>query len=207
MASDTLIDCVLGLDISTSIIGISCVTCSGEILSTDSLILQTNKLPTIWDKSKKYQDTIRQLKEHFTQNRLRIKKISVEEAFKSFSAGRSSSDTISLLQQFNGIVCWITSQEFDLYPTRMNVATARKLVGYKRKYYSVRYPDEKEKELVFRWGLSQWGNRISWGQEAAAILEENEILKCGQKGIKKNWYDEMDSCVIAIAGCKQSNEV
>lgn len=207
MVSDTMIDCVLGLDISTSIVGISCVTCAGEILSTDSLILQTNKYPTIWDKSKKYQETIRQLKDFFVQNRLRIKKISVEEAFKSFSAGRSSSDTISLLQQFNGIVCWITSQEFDLYPTRMNVATARKLVGYKRKYYSTRYPDEKEKELVFRWGLSQWGNKISWGDEAASILEENEILKCGQKGIKKNWYDEMDSCVIAVAGCKQSNEV
>lgn len=197
-------DCILGLDISTSVIGISCVTDSGVIMITDSLVLPTPKYPTIWEKARVYEDFLCSKHTDFADNGLKIKSVFVEEAFKSFSQGRSSSDTLSLLQQFNGIVCWITSKRFHVDPQRLNVAHARKLVGYKKKYFSTRYPEEKEKQLVFRWGLSVWQDDLTWGKQASQILAENESAgdASSHKGIKKNWYDEMDSCVIAMAGVK-----
>jgi len=116
----------IGLDISTSVVGIVLLDAkTNELVKMDSIKLNTVKLVDVWDKAKR-------IREYFTNNivnRYKIKDIFVEEAHMAFTPGFSSAGTLFSLARFNGIVSFMAHELFGPKPTMVNVRSARKAIG------------------------------------------------------------------------------
>lgn len=165
---------ILGLDISTSITGATIVDRHGVLIYCKA-----------WKTDKKGLSFYRKLeiiKDHilFLKTQYPIEKIYVEEPLNMFRAGKSSAQIISLIQRFNGIVCWILKEAFDIEPHYINPTTARKQCGIKiqrgqkAKECALKHVIENEKD--FKIVYTKHGNPV------------------------KGTYDRSDSWVIAQAG-------
>jgi hypothetical protein len=171
---------ILGLDISTSITGVSILDRDNELIYCEAW--RTDKAGlSYYQKLDIIKDKICFLKSQFP-----IEKIYVEEPLGMFAAGRSSAQVISKIQRFNGTTCWILREIFGLQPNYINVSTARKLCGIKIKR------GQKAKEIVLK-----------------HILENEKKFKAEytKKGNPvKGVYDKADSLVIAKAGYYLNNK-
>jgi len=171
---------ILGLDISTSISGISIVDKNNELLYCEAWRTDKKSL-SFYQKLDILRDKFCYIKSQFP-----IEKIYVEEPLGMFAAGRSSAQVISKIQRFNGIVCWILRSLFEIEPRYINAATARKTYGIsikrgqKAKKVVLEYIIENEKK--FKAEYTRHGNPV--------------------KGV----YDKADSIVIARAGYHLSEQ-
>ena len=179
----------IGLDISTSIIGISFFNISGKVINLESINLK--KISCIFKKSNKVleQFTIYNKKYFFEEDI----KIVIEESFQSFRSGFSSAKTLSQLNRFNGIVSFISSQVFNTTPEFLNVNSARKALGIKIN----KKIKENTKEQVFIWVRSDF-DKIDYSFDWP-----KRTLKSGpNKGLVKfdeSCYDMSDAYVICKA--------
>ena len=171
---------ILGLDISTSTTGVSIVDRNNELIYCEAWRTDKPRL-SVYDKFDLIKDKICYLKSQFP-----IEKIYVEEPLNMFAAGRSSAQVISKIQRFNGVVCWILREVFELEPEYINASTARKLCGIKIRR------GQKAKEIVLEHVLK---NEKTF--KAEYTKKGNPV-----KGI----YDKADSLVIAKAGYYLNNK-
>ena len=131
---------ILGLDISTSITGITVVE-NKKILETTFWDTRSKKhFPTIYHKAKHIKDKIEDIK-----YRHNISHIYIEQSLHSFRSGFSSAQTLSTLSRFNGIVSWMCWEIFNLQPQMIAATSARKLAGLSIK----RGQNAKQKVLEF----------------------------------------------------------
>lgn len=133
----------IGLDISTSIVGISLLDISGNLVNLESVNLK--KISCIFNKSNKIKDEFTNFKNKYLFEENIV--LSVEESFQSFSKGFSSAKTLSKLNMFNGIVSYIASEIYSVIPEYINVNSARKNIGIKIN----KKLKESTKEQVFEW--------------------------------------------------------
>jgi hypothetical protein len=128
---------VLGLDISTTCVGVAIVTDEATTLNHVPGTIYAERLDhidfkagsTFWDKVdtvKAYLDNLSGYKGVF-----KFDDVAVEEALMSFRPGMSSAQTISTLVAFNAIVRHLLRQQFCIDPTEIASSTARKLAGVK----------------------------------------------------------------------------
>jgi len=165
---------ILGLDVSTSITGASIIDKHGNLIYCKAW--RTDK------KGLSFYQKLDIVKENilFIKAQYPIEMVYVEEPLGMFAAGRSSAQVISKIQRFNGIVCWILRQIFNLDPQYINVSTARKKCGIKIKR------GQNSKEIVLKHILENYKKFKA------------EYTKKGNP--KKGTYDRADSLVIAKAG-------
>lgn len=177
----------IGLDISTSIIGICFLDSNSKLIDLDSINLK--KIKCIFEKSR---ETKLAFKKHlekyvFEENVT----IFIEEAFQSFSSGFSSAKTLSQLNRFNGIVSYLSNQIFNSVPLYINVNSARKSLQIKID----RKSKSSTKEQVFQWVKEELKENVIWPEKT---------LKSGpNKGLVKfdeSCYDMSDAYVICKAG-------
>ena len=170
---------ILGLDISTSVVGIAIVDPETKDLIVSERIDLT-KIDSVFSKAELVGSELWQI-----GNNHDIKNLFVETALMRFIPGRSRADTIVKLAKFNGIVSWMCYDTFGLQPTYLNVNTARSLYGLsfprgtkgpKRKKMVVEAVIEKEK-TAFKYEMARGG-----------------------KNYKKGTDDRADAIVIARAG-------
>ena len=167
---------ILGLDISTTIVG-------AALLDERKLTLSTHwdisKAATLFEKAELVGSELWQLRD------LGVEHVFIETALKKFIPGRSRADTIMKLAKFNGIVSWMCYDTFELEPTYLNVNSARSLYGLsfprgtkgpKRKKMVIESVIEKEK-TAFKYEMARGG-----------------------KNYKKGTDDRADAVVIARAG-------
>ena len=114
----------IGLDISTSAIGY-CILENDKIVKIGAIEL--SKTRSIFEKAKKFRDTIIDLKSTYE-----IKQIFIEENLQAFRPGLSSAKTIVTLARFNGMCSLISFDIFKIEPCFVNVNAARKLIGFKK---------------------------------------------------------------------------
>lgn len=114
---------ILGLDISTSIIGICVLTNKKRISSLDYIDLR--KIKGFWNKIE--YSKIR-LKEIFKKHK--ITNIIIEEPLKRKSK-QSSINTIILLQRFNAIISYICKEETGIEPNILSAIKLRSSCGIK----------------------------------------------------------------------------
>jgi hypothetical protein len=176
--------CFIGLDISTSIIGVCLLNSEQEIVNLSAINLKKTK--NIFDKSVIVRDYIINLKNlHVFNNNC---KISIEEAFQSFRKGFSSAKTLSQLNRFNGIVSYLVYDIFNIEPVYINVNSARKNLQIKIN----KSLDKNTKQQVFDWVRDNI--EFNWPEK---------ILKSGpNKGLVKfdeSCYDMSDAYVICKA--------
>ena len=166
---------ILGLDISTSITGIT-VYSSDSISETFFLDTRNKrKYPTLYEKADLIQQHLWQIKSKHD-----ITEIYIEQSLQSFRSGFSSAKTLSTLARFNGIVSWNCYKAFDIKPEMIAASSARKLAGVDIK----RGDNAKEKVLEF-------------------IIDKYpdiDIQYTKHGNPKPGTLDMCDSIVIALAG-------
>tara|TARA_X000000368_G_C22977214_1_gene688166 strand:- start:104 stop:682 length:579 start_codon:yes stop_codon:yes gene_type:complete len=176
----------LGLDISTSIVGICLLDSDKDLV--DLLSINLKKIKCIFSKSNAVRDEFTKIKNKysFTEDF----KISIEESFQSFSKGFSSAKTLSQLNRFNGIVSYLSADVFSVIPTYINVNSARKNLEIKIN----KKLDVSTKEQVFQWVKNSLKDDFDWPMKT---------LKSGpNKGLVKfdeSCYDMSDAYVICKA--------
>jgi len=174
----------IGLDISTSIIGVSYLDNKGNLIDLQSINLKKEKC--LFDKSKSTLNYFQNIVINSKFNKDVI--IYIEEPFQSFSKGFSSAKTISQLNKFNGIVSYIVYDIFNVKPLYINVNTARKNLQIK-----IDKKLKNSKEQVFNWVKER--ENFVW--------PEKIISKGVNKGLVKydeSCYDMSDAYVISKAG-------
>lgn len=113
----------LGVDASTSATGVV-VLDDGKLVYHGAILFQGCN--TFWEKCDRIRDSLEELaRTHSIDN------FFIEEPMKRFAEGFSSAGVISLLQRFNGIVCYLVRERFQVEPTYINVSSARKAAGIK----------------------------------------------------------------------------
>ena len=115
---------VLGLDISTSKVGLCVMDLKFKILETTLIKLNTKE---------ELEDRCLQLEKYINNLNYCIKCVYVESAFIAFSGGKTSAMTMSKLQRFNGMVCYMLRKTTNVQPILISPAKARSLVGLKIK--------------------------------------------------------------------------
>ena len=170
---------ILGLDISTSIVGVAIVNPETKELVVSEHIDLT-KIDSVFSKAELVGAELWQI-----GNNHAIKDLFIETALMKFIPGRSKADTIVKLAKFNGIISWMCYDTFGLNPVYLNVNTARSLYGLsfprgtkgpQRKKMVIESVIEKEK-TAFKYEMARGG-----------------------KNYKKGTDDRADAIVIARAG-------
>jgi hypothetical protein len=92
---------ILGLDISTSITGVTVLDMNGDCVYNEYWDTRNkNHFPTIYHKAHHVKEKLKSLPYKFEH-------IFVEQSLQSFRSGFSSAQTLSTLSRFNGIVSWV----------------------------------------------------------------------------------------------------
>jgi Holliday junction resolvasome RuvABC endonuclease subunit len=115
---------ILGLDISTSILGYTIVDEEGKTIECECIRLERFK--DFFIKAKNVKNKFISLAKTYD-----IKHVYIEESLQAFKPGFSSASTIQSLSKFNGVVSWICFEIFDMVPEYISAATARKFCGIK----------------------------------------------------------------------------
>ena len=170
---------ILGLDISTTMVGVAIINpTSRELVHVEGWDL--SKLGSSFEKAELVGASLYGLRGDYN-----IEHVFIETALKRFVPGKSRADTIIKLAKFNGVVSWLCYECFEMSPTYINVNTARSL-------YGLSFPrgtkGPKRKKMVIEAVIEK--EKTSFKYEMAR----------GGKNYKKGTDDRADAVVIARAG-------
>ncbi len=173
---------ILGLDVSTSVVGVCVVDSTvapdnrgSHILLLDAIEFKGCK--TLWEKADVVAQTIKQLESNVwlaTRNVPSIDRVVLEEPLMGFRTGMSSAQTITTLMRFNGICSYIAREALKKEPEYVSAAHARKLCGIKLQKTAVGGP---QKEQVYAhmmandlshviWPIKKNGSAVDWSRDA-----------------------------------------
>tara|TARA_Y100000034_G_C6890989_1_gene409852 strand:+ start:1511 stop:2038 length:528 start_codon:yes stop_codon:yes gene_type:complete len=169
---------ILGLDVSTSITGVTVLDKNGNIIY--NLAIDTRKYKNIFKKAEIVRDELKVLI-------IDPKYIYIEQSLQSFRSGFSSAKTLSTLSRFNGIVSWICYETWDIQPEYIAAISARKQVG-------ITVPrGQKAKKCVIKYIIDN--------------VPDVSIEYTKHGNPKPQCFDMADSWVIAKAGWIQCQKM
>lgn len=175
----------IGLDISTSVVGISLFNNNKELL--DLRFIDLRKIKCYFSKADLVRSVFINIEKEFDICTFDVE-IFIEESLQSFRRGLSSAKTLMQLARFNGVVSQISYESFKAVPFYINVNTARKSLGIKIDKNS----DKSTKDQIFDWVKSRI--EFDW---------PTKVLKSGPKkgSVKFNetCYDISDAYIICKA--------
>ena len=165
---------ILGLDISTSIIGITLLDYNNNIIINNSIDLRKHK--NFFIKSEK-------TAEYFLKLSHKPSNVFIEQSLQSFRSGFSSAATLSTLSRFNGVVSWIVYKQWGIEPEYIATTSARKLAGVNI------IKGQPAKQQVLQHLLDN---------EPAFVVEYTS-----HGNPRPDTFDRADSLIIAKAGLKK----
>ena len=169
---------ILGLDISTSITGITLLDKDGKIVY--NLAVDTRKYKDFFEKAETVEREIKELARVCKELDIGVGQIFVEQSLQTFRSGFSSAKTLSTLSRFNGLVSWLCYKIFGAKPRYIAATSARKQAG-------INVPKGvKGKQAVMKYVIDN--------VPEVAI----EYTRAGNP--KPECFDKADSWVIARAG-------
>ncbi len=178
---------IIGLDVSTSVTGVSILDANKAGDDSGSHIIYLDRIEykkcnTLWDKADFTSRSLGDLKNKFPGDY----KVYLEEPLMGFRAGMSSAATITTLMRFNGIVSYISRGIFGVDPQYIASSTARKSCGIKLQKTSIAGINGKEQ--VFRYMSENDLKHVVWPKK--------------KNGEPVDWSrDATDAYVIARAAC------
>jgi len=165
---------ILGLDVSTSKVGITILNSNADLL--DCQVIKLNSKGTLEDRCFELERYLQ-----INYNKYYIKEIYIEAPFIMFSGGKTTAMTMAKLQRFNGMVSWMVRNLYGTSATLIAANKARGLVGLKIKR------GENTKLKVIEWAQNQY--------------PKDFVVEYTRYGNPKPGTDDMaDSVVIARAG-------
>lgn len=171
---------ILGLDVSTSITGITILEKDGSLVYNDSW--DTRKYKSFFEKV----DYVEKKIIHLSKLYGGFERVFIEESLQTFRSGFSSAKTLSTLARFNGVVSWLVYRVLKTEPLYLAATSARKLCG-------IKVPrGTKAKQVVIQHILDN--------------VPEIQIEYTKQNNVKPHCYDKADSWVIAKAGLIQCQQ-
>ena len=172
---------ILGLDVSTSRIGISIIDYDQNLLRCE--FIKLNSKDELEDRCLVLENYINNINgfNSINDKGYYIDKVFIESPFIMFSGGKTTAMTMAKLQRFNGMVCYMIRKTLAIAPVSIAANKARGLIGLKIK----RGEDTKKK--VIEWVQSEY--------------PDDFIVEYTRYGNPKPGTDDMaDSVVIARAG-------
>lgn len=165
---------IIGLDISTSITGVTVLREDGSV--DYNFAIDTRKYKNFFKK-------VEIVKEKLEKLVISPDAIYIEQSLQSFRSGFSSAKTLSTLSRFNGIISWICYETWGLQPEYIAATSARKQCG-------IKVPKgTKSKQVVVQYIIDNVPDVLI------------EYTKHGNP--KPYCYDKADSWVVARAGWVQ----
>lgn len=151
-------NCVLGLDISSSKIGIAVLNLDGKIITSEVLKLSSDL--ALEDRALMLENKLIKLNKHYY-----IDDVFIEEPFVAFGGGKTTAQTMAVLQRFNGMCTYLTYKVFELIPQMVSVRSARTKLGIKipkgtkkgdSKKFIIEYVEKNHPE--FQYNMTHHGN-------------------------------------------------
>ena len=115
---------ILGLDVSSSKIGIAILNFDKKIVSTD--LIKFKPETPLEERAKLFENKLFKLQKFYN-----IEEVFVEEPFIAFGGGKTTAHTMAKLQRFNGMCCYSIYNVFESVPNMVNVRAARTKLGIK----------------------------------------------------------------------------
>ena len=173
---------ILGLDVSTSKVGLSILDYNNNLISCQ--VIKLNSKDSLCKRCSEIENIINKingLNYINNNNKLYIKEVFIESPFMMFSGGKTTAMTMAKLQRFNGMVSYMIRRELGMEPKMIAANKARGLVGLKVKR------GENTKLKVIEWVEQEY--------------PEDFIVEYTRHGNPKPGTDDKaDSVVIARAG-------
>lgn len=179
---------IIGLDISSSIIGISLFEDNGVLYNLDYIDLR--KIDSFFKKADYVRDKFKKIFESLNN---KVILISIEECAQSFRKGFSSAQTLSTLARFNGVVSQIAYETFKIEPLYYNVVSSRKSLGIKLD----KSGDIDTKEQIVAWVSS---NEVDFKWPKRRLTKGKNV---GTEIYEQYCYDMADAYVIGKIAVKQ----
>jgi len=178
---------VLGLDVSTSKVGITIMDYNENLLQCEFIKLDPKK--ALEDRCILLEHYINNLNafDSISQRGYHIKEVFIESPFMMFSGGKTTAMTMAKLQRFNGMVCYMVRKTLGISPVSIAANKARGLVSLKVKR------GENTKLKVIEWVQKEY--------------PKDFIVEYTRHGNPKPGTDDKaDSVVIAKAGLLMEKE-
>lgn len=182
---------ILGLDVSTSVTGISIVENTKDfdpkkhILFYDAIIFKDTM--SFWDKCDYFKTQIQNILQKYPD----IEKFGVEAPLARFANKSSSASTICTLQRFNGIVSYIVRDLIKKDASYINVTHARKACGIKimqkKKSGGLNAKQQTAKHMLL--------NDLSY--ISFPLKRGHDSEQCTIESIKGHVFDIIDAYVVA----------
>ncbi len=167
---------ILGLDVSTSKVGLSIIDLDHELI--DSQVIKLNNKTSLESRCYELEDT---LLRYSNSTEYEIVKIYVEQPFMMFSGGKTTAMTMSKLQRFNGMACYMIKKLFGFEAELIAANKARGTVGLKIKR------GENTKQKVIEWVKQRYPKQFIF-----------ELTRHGNP--KPGTDDKADAVVVGLAG-------
>ena len=182
---------IIGLDISTAVVGITILTQQGNFVDSSAVALPKADLS---ERALFLQDRLKEIIGDYE-----ITQIWIEEPFQRFAKGGSTAATMIRLATFNGMCQFMIYQMTGVLPGLINPNAARKTVGIKI---------QREKTC----GISTKEQVLGWAKTRIPHFKwPKKTLKSGpRRGQTINCpscYDIADSYVVANAGFVKSKTI
>ena len=185
---------ILGLDISTSIIGAVLIDSStSEFIKMFPIKLTRTKFKDFYDK---VDFSIEEIQNNINKTEFEITDVYVEQAAMAFTPGFSSAGTLFLLARFNGIISNEMRKIYGCRPEMINVRSARKVLGLKINH--------KDKSMTTKEKVQAFVMKILKDVEFPKHLAKTGKRK-GEIVFDKCCEDLCDAWVIASGGKIISN--
>ncbi len=114
----------IGLDISSSKVGIAVLDSDDNIKVSEVLKFKTNM--ALEERADIFAQRMRQLEKHYVPIAIYI-----EQPALMFKGGKTTAQTMAKLQRFNGMCSYIVHDIFELTPVLINPRSARRVLGIK----------------------------------------------------------------------------
>ncbi len=187
---------ILGLDISTSVTGVALIDSqTGELEVLDAVKLTGVKYEgSMWKKADRAIEEIVRL-----VGGRKISAVHVEENAKRFAEGLSSADTVLTLAKFNGIISYLSHKAFGAEVSNINVAAARKAVGFSKKLSPLNgVKGNSVKDMMFDY-VTRKHPEFPWRKHVAKTGKST-----GKEVFDADMHDACDAWVVAYGGWKSA---
>ena len=169
----------IGLDISSSKVGIAVLDKDENIVLSEVIKFKTNT--TLEDRAQKFEKRIREIEKAYVPY-----SIYIEQPALMFKGGKTTAQTMAKLQRFNGMCSYITYIVFDMMPTMVNPRSARSKLG-------IKIPrGQNAKKIIIEWVTNEYKEQFKYS-----------MTRHGNP--QPGTDDRADAIVVALGGIKLDN--
>lgn len=173
---------ILGLDISTSVVGYAIIDMEGNLHELSYIKLSTEK--ELFDKADIVKDVLYQYEGVITH-------VAIEEPLVMYKEGFSRAQILSKLSTFNGMISIMSKFIYNTTPVYYNVNTARKL-----SFPTVKFPKGCDRKETMRQAIAAKYPDVDW-----PVMSKGKNI--GKP--RKECFDMSDAAVIALAHLEKLN--